>query len=239
MRQTPPGRSVTVPPAGRWARSSSQVSDTGRGIPFHVQAHIFDRFVGRERGGPGLGLALVKALVELHGGWVALESEPGAGPTFTCHLPEGGAVRRPARNCSELTTIPRPPGESREGPADDVRQGGLPGTGAGLRAYQPWSLRDLSLPTLWEGASGSYLVLAFRHAHDQAVERVGHLDLAGQAASSARRSRRSRASTPPWPRPCRSCRARPRRHRRGRWRRRRRRRSRRRCRARCSSPRLP
>jgi len=65
-----------------------QVSDTGRGIPFHVQAHIFDRFVGRERGGPGLGLALVKALIELHGGWVALESEPGLGATFTCHLPE-------------------------------------------------------------------------------------------------------------------------------------------------------
>ena len=65
-----------------------QVADTGRGIPFHVQAHIFDRFVGRDRGGPGLGLALVKALVELHGGWVALESEPGAGATFTCHLPE-------------------------------------------------------------------------------------------------------------------------------------------------------
>ncbi|MDP3298621.1 MAG: ATP-binding protein, partial [Phenylobacterium sp.] len=65
-----------------------QVCDTGRGIPFHVQAHIFDRFVGRERGGPGLGLALVKALTELHGGWVALESEPGNGATFTCHLPE-------------------------------------------------------------------------------------------------------------------------------------------------------
>ena len=65
-----------------------QVSDQGRGIPFHVQAHIFDRFIGRDRGGPGLGLALVKALVELHGGWVALESEPGAGATFTCHLPE-------------------------------------------------------------------------------------------------------------------------------------------------------
>jgi signal transduction histidine kinase len=64
------------------------VKDTGRGIPYHVQAHIFDRFVGRDRGGPGLGLALVKALVELHGGWVALESEPGNGAAFTCHLPE-------------------------------------------------------------------------------------------------------------------------------------------------------
>ena len=35
-----------------------------------------------------VGLALVKALVELHGGWVALQSEPGQGATFTCHLPE-------------------------------------------------------------------------------------------------------------------------------------------------------
>ena len=33
-------------------------------------------------------VALVKALVELHGGWVALESEPGSGAAFTCHLPE-------------------------------------------------------------------------------------------------------------------------------------------------------
>ena len=52
------------------------------------RAHIFDRFIGREHGGPGLGLALVKALTELHGGWVALESEPGGGATFTCYLPE-------------------------------------------------------------------------------------------------------------------------------------------------------
>ena len=85
------------PPARRWARSSCRSPTPGRGIPFHVQAHIFDRFVGRERGGPGLGLALVKALTELHGGWVALESEPGAGATFTCHLPEEAqAARRPA-----------------------------------------------------------------------------------------------------------------------------------------------
>jgi signal transduction histidine kinase len=65
-----------------------KVADTGRGIPYHQQAHVFDRFVGRDRGGPGLGLALVKALVELHGGWIELESEPGAGATFTVHLPE-------------------------------------------------------------------------------------------------------------------------------------------------------
>jgi signal transduction histidine kinase len=87
VRQSPPGGKVTL--AARRLANEAQVSvsDTGRGIPFHVQAHIFDRFVGRDRGGPGLGLALVKALVELHGGWVALESEPGKGATFTCHVP--------------------------------------------------------------------------------------------------------------------------------------------------------
>ncbi|MBC7669760.1 MAG: PAS-domain containing protein [Gemmatimonadaceae bacterium] len=88
LRQTPPDGVVTLSARRALGEVRLDVRDTGRGVPFHVQAHIFDRFVGRDRGGPGLGLALVKALVELHGGWVALESEPGAGSTFTCHLPE-------------------------------------------------------------------------------------------------------------------------------------------------------
>jgi signal transduction histidine kinase len=88
LMQTPPEGRVTLSAHRSPSEVQVQVSDTGRGIPFHVQAHIFDRFVGRDRGGPGLGLALVKALIELHGGWVALESEPGQGATFTCHLPE-------------------------------------------------------------------------------------------------------------------------------------------------------
>ena len=88
LGQTPAGGTVTIAAKKALGEIQLQVSDTGRGIAFHVQAHIFDRFIGRERGGPGLALALVKALTELHGGWVALESEPGAGATFTCHLPE-------------------------------------------------------------------------------------------------------------------------------------------------------
>ena len=88
LRQTPPEGTVTLSARRALGEVQLHVADTGRGIPFHVQAHIFDRFVGRDRGGPGLGLALVKALVELHGGWVQLESEPGAGSTFTLHLPE-------------------------------------------------------------------------------------------------------------------------------------------------------
>ncbi|MDP3406520.1 MAG: ATP-binding protein [Brevundimonas sp.] len=74
-----------------------RVEDTGRGIPYHLQAHVFDRFVKRERGGPGVGLALVKALVELHGGWAEVESEPGKGAAFILHLPleMAGATAEP------------------------------------------------------------------------------------------------------------------------------------------------
>jgi len=92
VRSTPRGGLVKIGARRTQGEVQLSVRDTGRGIPFHVQAHIFDRFIGRDRGGPGLGLALVKALVELHGGWVALESEPGHGAVFTCHLPETAFV---------------------------------------------------------------------------------------------------------------------------------------------------
>ena len=88
IRTTPSGGEVRLSALRADGEVQLMVKDTGRGIPFHIQAHIFDRFVGRDRGGPGLGLALVRALIELHGGWVALQSEPGNGALFTCHIPE-------------------------------------------------------------------------------------------------------------------------------------------------------
>jgi signal transduction histidine kinase len=67
------------------------VTDTGIGIAPEDQERVFQRF---ERGDPnaresgtGLGLALVKSLVELHGGTVELESTQGQGTKATCHLP--------------------------------------------------------------------------------------------------------------------------------------------------------
>lgn len=80
-----------------------EVAYTGRGIPYHVQAHIFDRYVGRERGGPGLGLALVKALVELHEGWITLESEPTEGASFKIHLPKQSAVGQETTDTPQLS----------------------------------------------------------------------------------------------------------------------------------------
>lgn len=86
------GGAVTLTAEASATEVRLSVTDTGRGIPYHLQAHVFDRFVRRERGGPGVGLALVKALVELHGGWAEVESDPGKGAAFILHLPFGAAT---------------------------------------------------------------------------------------------------------------------------------------------------
>ena len=72
------------------------VTDHGIGIPRAEQERIFERFHRVSTGlvhdvkGSGLGLPLVKHIVEAHGGSVTVESEPGKGITFTIHLPVNG-----------------------------------------------------------------------------------------------------------------------------------------------------
>jgi len=69
------------------------VRDDGRGIPADKLESIFERFQqvdasdSREKGGTGLGLAICRAIVERHGGRIWVESQPGAGSTFSFVLP--------------------------------------------------------------------------------------------------------------------------------------------------------
>ncbi|MEO9008354.1 MAG: ATP-binding protein [Candidatus Dormibacter sp.] len=73
------------------------VSDTGSGIPADELPRVFDRFHrvrttrSRTHEGTGIGLALVKELVEIHGGSVSVESEVGRGSTFTITIPRRAA----------------------------------------------------------------------------------------------------------------------------------------------------
>lgn len=94
IHHTPEGGRITVSALCEDGNILLQVSDTGPGISDSDQARIFRPF---ERGettrdggggrGAGLGLTLVKNIVELHRGTVTLESSPGAGSTFTIVLP--------------------------------------------------------------------------------------------------------------------------------------------------------
>ena len=86
------------------------VSDTGIGVPGELLPHIFDRFYQvdntstRSKEGTGIGLALVKELIELHGGRIGVSSERGFGTTFTIHLPVSAQSSPSSRHTRKLPT---------------------------------------------------------------------------------------------------------------------------------------
>jgi signal transduction histidine kinase len=98
LRHTPAGETISLR-AGFETGEHSQVwlavQDTGEGIPSEHLPHVFDRFYradparSRSAGGAGLGLAIVRAIVESHGGQVSAASDGklGRGSTFTVRLP--------------------------------------------------------------------------------------------------------------------------------------------------------
>ncbi|HEY6297812.1 MAG TPA: ATP-binding protein, partial [Streptosporangiaceae bacterium] len=84
---------VRAGPAGERAIEVS-VADTGTGVAAEDLPHLFERFYraastqGRSAEGAGIGLALVKSLVEMHGGTISADSALGAGTTVTARLPQ-------------------------------------------------------------------------------------------------------------------------------------------------------
>lgn len=91
IKFTPAGGDVTLEARETANAVEVRVSDTGRGIAPEALPHIFDRFFREDRSdhrGAGLGLALVKAVVESHGGEVAVQSRQGVGSMFTVRLPK-------------------------------------------------------------------------------------------------------------------------------------------------------
>ncbi|MBW4583040.1 MAG: response regulator [Tildeniella nuda ZEHNDER 1965/U140] len=123
MKFTPEGGTITVTlqPAGD--HCLLKVTDTGIGIRPDQMPHLFERFrqaegsANRSYEGSGLGLALVKELVDLHGGQISVESVYGSGTTFTVwlqtgmtHLPpqqliEVQAEAQPSRASVELADV--------------------------------------------------------------------------------------------------------------------------------------
>jgi two-component system, NtrC family, sensor histidine kinase KinB len=89
---------LTAQPAPGAVRFS--VADSGEGIAAEHLPHIFERFYrvpgSRQRGGVGLGLAIVREIVVAHGGQIDVASRPGAGTTFTFSLPTSPTATSPA-----------------------------------------------------------------------------------------------------------------------------------------------
>lgn len=93
IRFTPSGGKIGVKLSRDGSTAICTVSDTGTGIAEEDLVHVFERFYkadrarSRECGGSGLGLALVKKIVAVHGGSVLAKSEPRMGSVFTVRLP--------------------------------------------------------------------------------------------------------------------------------------------------------
>jgi signal transduction histidine kinase len=97
VKYTPAGGRVDVEVRRDAGAALLQVRDTGPGIPGDELPRIFDRLfrgdTSRTERGLGLGLSLVKAVVEAHGGTVEVDSEPGRGSTFSVSLPVDAGLR--------------------------------------------------------------------------------------------------------------------------------------------------
>src|SRR5262245_6837775 len=97
IKYTPVGGQVFVEVLSEGNRGLIRVRDTGVGIPPDELPHIWERLFrgdeSRAERGLGLGLSLVKAIVEAHGGTVTAESEPGRGSIFTVSLNENPEPR--------------------------------------------------------------------------------------------------------------------------------------------------
>lgn len=107
IKYTPEGGTVTLSIKKEMESIVISVKDTGKGIKPEDLVHIFDSFYQSQEaiGGTGIGLALAKGIVELHGGTIGVKSNEGEGSIFTFSLPLGCAHYRQEDIMEEKQTV--------------------------------------------------------------------------------------------------------------------------------------
>jgi DNA-binding response OmpR family regulator/anti-sigma regulatory factor (Ser/Thr protein kinase) len=150
---TPDGGAVRVTAGGDDRAARITVRDSGPGIPAADLALIFDRFhrarTAGTQPGTGIGLALAKELIALHGGTIAVDSEEGFGSTFTITLRIGHAHLSPEQVAEGLPVVasasphPGPPPDF-VAPASPMRE--VPNTVESVRHPTRASIPDSQFP---------------------------------------------------------------------------------------------
>ena len=101
VAEMPPARRhVTISTDVRATDVAISVSDTGTGLPAHINGTLFAPFVTTKSHGLGIGLTIVRTIVDAHGGTIEAHNNPEGGATFTVRLPRSEAPE----------ILPEPPG---------------------------------------------------------------------------------------------------------------------------------
>jgi signal transduction histidine kinase len=111
IKFTPEGGSISIEAQGTGNDARFFVRDTGQGISEEELPHIFDRFwqgQRKNRAGIGLGLSIVKGLVEAHGGRLWVESKLGAGTTFFFTIPLAESAPGEIQSARSRSVLHRP-----------------------------------------------------------------------------------------------------------------------------------
>ena len=176
-----------------------KVSDRGRGIPPEMIDRVFDRFEtfpnGSRHRGPGLGLSIVKAMVELHGGRVLIDTAPNEGTTVTCIFPvepavTAAGVEEPAARRGEAEN-----GAVSEHGFDRRRRNPYPADRRGPPSHVAWRAEGQS--RIAAGACESTASRRGRSLTDFARRTTG----SRRSGASTRRTRPRRWRSPPPRRP--------------------------------------
>jgi signal transduction histidine kinase len=109
IKYTPEKGRITIRSHAEPSQVIIQFADNGIGIPAEEQSKIWQRLYrgdkSRSQRGLGLGLSLVKAIVEAHGGKASVRSEPGTGSEFTIILPASAVPSRPPASAEQMVAL--------------------------------------------------------------------------------------------------------------------------------------